>query len=123
MIKNFGRLFAVVFITSTALALISIPALAQETTQEQPGTTPMPPLPKPEATQSPEPQPEPGSGSLVIKEAVWKGEDSKLEVKGKGDAGKIVTIYNDETGRQLGGVSIDREGKWRFRQKNIKNFS
>jgi hydrogenase small subunit len=58
------------------------------------------------------------NSSLIFKKAEWKAEISKLVVNGKGDFGQIVTIYNAESGDQLGAVSINQLGRWKFRQKN-----
>jgi len=89
--------------------------------EKQAPTEPQPDQqPDPQPEPQPEPQPDPNSGSLMIEEAVWKKERAQLTVKGKGPAGQIVTLFADDSGRQLGALSVDREGKWRFRQRRVR---
>ena len=75
------------------------------------------------ATQEPQPgeqqpTPEPTQGSLQITKAQWDAGRKELRVEGKGDRGQIVTILNASTGIQLGAVSINVNGSWKFLQKN-----
>lgn len=63
-----------------------------------------------------EPPTEPGGGSLVLTKAVWEAERNRINVEGDGTAGQIVTIFNADTGTQLGAVSVDSTGKWQFLQ-------
>ena len=64
------------------------------------------------------PEPEPSAGSLEISRAVWREDLSKLVVKGNGDAGQIVSVYNRDTNTLLGAVSVKSDGKWKFRLEN-----
>ena len=54
---------------------------------------------------------------LEIKEAEWEKEDQQLEVEGKGTAGLVVLIANARTGERLATVTVDPEGKWRFKAR------
>ena len=74
--------------------------------------------PVPETTNPNAPEPEPTIGSLEISTAKWDKDRSRIEVKGKGDVGQIVTIYNRDTNTQLGAVNVNSDGKWRFRQND-----
>ena len=66
----------------------------------------------------PDPQPDPPmSTTLSVTRANWRTSKSTLQVVGEGDKGSIVVIANDETGVQLGAVSVNRRGIWRFSQK------
>ncbi len=62
--------------------------------------------------------PDQTTGSLEFTKAEWKADNSRIEADGKGVTGQIVIIYNAGSGSQLGAVSVDNEGKWRFRQEN-----
>lgn len=62
--------------------------------------------------------PEQTDGSLVFTMAVWDAGKNRVKVKGKGIAGQIVIISNADSGLQLGAVSVDSSGKWRYYQKN-----
>jgi hydrogenase small subunit len=66
-----------------------------------------------------QPQPEePTSGSLRFRKAEWNDEKSQLIVRGQGDVGQIVTIYDANSGEQLGAVSVNKYGIWKFRRRN-----
>lgn len=66
-----------------------------------------------------QPQPEePTSGSLRFRKAEWNDERSRLIVRGQGDVGQIVTIYDANSGAQLGAVSVNQYGIWKFRRRN-----
>ncbi len=70
-------------------------------------------------TEEPNPtEPQPSAGSLEISRAIWREDLSELVVKGNGDAGQIVVVYNRDTNTQLGAVSIKSDGKWAFRLKS-----
>lgn len=75
----------------------------------------------PQADPQPDPQPEPTPVStLSVTMAEWLSSRATLKVEGKGDIGAIVVIANAETGVQLGAVSVDSTGKWRFSQRRPK---
>lgn len=67
------------------------------------------------ATQDPNPQPT--QGTLQITTAQWDARRKVLRAEGKGDSGRIVTIFNDVTGIQLGAVSVSSSGLWKFQQQ------
>ena len=71
----------------------------------------------PEPT-APEPEPEPTTGSLKFRRAEWVESRSKVLIKGYGDTGQIVIIYDADTNTQLGAVSVNTYGKWSLRLKN-----
>jgi hypothetical protein len=53
-----------------------------------------------------------------IKKAEWKFDKSELKVEGEGGFKALVEIFDVTTGARLGKVTVDAEGKWKFRQKN-----
>ena len=53
-----------------------------------------------------------------IKKAEWSVEKLELKVEGEGKFGNMVDVSEASTGARLGMVSVDTEGKWKFRQKN-----
>lgn len=67
-----------------------------------------------------------GGGSMIdgatktfrIKKAEWSAEKLELKVEGEGKFGNMVDVSEASTGARLGMVSVDTEGKWKFRQKN-----
>jgi hydrogenase small subunit len=67
-----------------------------------------------------------GGGSTIngttktfrIKKAEWSVEKLELKVEGEGKFGNMVDVSEASTGARLGMVSVDTEGKWKFRQKN-----
>lgn len=63
------------------------------------------------------PEPEPTIGSLEITRAEWQKDRSRLLVRGKGDVGQIVTIYDRKTNTRLGSVSVNSYGNWKYSQK------
>lgn len=76
-----------------------------------------PPQPDPQ----PDPQPEPTPvTTLSVTRAEWQKSRATLIAEGKGDIGAIVVINNAETGVQLGAVSVNSRGIWRFSRKNPK---
>lgn len=77
------------------------------------------PQPDPEPEPQPDPSPDPTATRLSISEAAWTDDRAELKAKGFGDKGFIVTLYNDDTGQQIGAVSVSREGKWRFRSRGV----
>lgn len=95
---------------------------------EKPGTgDPNPTDPPTDPTDPPtdptdpptEPPTEPPTGSLSVTKVEWIARRDTIVAEGTGDVGQIVTIYNADTGRQLGAVSVSGSGIWRFRQKNV----
>ncbi len=64
------------------------------------------------------PEPEPTTDSLTLSKAVWREDLSMLVVKGEGEAGQIVSVYNRDTNTQLGAVTVKSDGTWTFRRKN-----
>lgn len=79
------------------------------------------PVPEQSQPQEPNPgqstNPQPPQGSLTLTTAVWNREKKDLTVTGKGDKGKIVIVYNADSGAQLGAVSVNSRGSWQFRQR------
>ena len=71
-----------------------------------------------EPNQTNTPDPEATTGSLEISKAEWNEDRSRIETKGAGDVGQIVTLYNRDTNTQLGAVNVNSRGKWKFNQKN-----
>lgn len=78
-----------------------------------------PPVEEPQEppTQEPDP-PVAEEGTLVISVAKWRSGRNVLVAKGIGDPGQIVTVYNGNTGDQVGAVSVKSTGAWGFRQRN-----
>jgi len=73
-----------------------------------------------QATQDPstnENQTDTTATSLAITSADWQQKKSTLTVDGTGEAGTIITVYDGGTGSQLGAVSVNSSGNWRFRQR------
>lgn len=68
-----------------------------------------------------DPQPEPSTGSLSILKAEWQKSRDRLTVLGKGEIGAIVIVSDATTGVQFGAVSVNSQGTWRFRRKNLKS--
>lgn len=65
-----------------------------------------------------EPPTEPPAGSLRITSAEWLESRSLLSVKGVGDPGQIVAIYNrDNMGDHYGVCSVSARGTWKFRTR------
>jgi len=86
--------------------------------QPDPQTNPQQnPQPDPQTNPQPDPQPTPSAGPLLFTKAKWEVDKSRLKAEGKGEAGRIVTIFNADSGSQLGAVSVDRSGKWKFKQR------
>jgi hydrogenase small subunit len=56
--------------------------------------------------------------ALQFTKVAWSTTASLLEVKGRGLAGHIVTIYNVDSGALLGAVPVSKSGRWTFRHKN-----
>jgi len=76
---------------------------------------------QPQPDPQPDPQPEPTpTATLNVTKAEWRRSRSTLIVEGEGDKGAIVVISNAETGVQLGAVSVNSRGIWRFSQENPK---
>lgn len=67
---------------------------------------------------NPNENPDQATGSLIFAKAVWEADKNSIRADGKGDAGQIVTIYNADTGTQLGAASINLSRSWTFRQVN-----
>ena len=61
-----------------------------------------------------DPKPDPSKSPLRITKTEWNKEKRTLKVKGKGDAGQIVCIFDAYSGFQLGAVSVNQAGKWKF---------
>jgi hydrogenase small subunit len=53
-----------------------------------------------------------------ITKAEWQEEISELKVDGEGTIGAKVKVSNADTGVLLGALSVDSEGKWKYRQTN-----
>ncbi|MFW2365936.1 MAG: hydrogenase small subunit [Desulforhopalus sp.] len=74
-----------------------------------------PPTDQPEDP-TPETPTDPPASSLRITKAEWQDKRSTLTVRGAGDPGQIVAIYNHENmGVQYGAVSVSGKGTWKFR--------
>ncbi len=74
--------------------------------------------PAPEDPSPSEPKPEEPPGSkLRITRIDWHKERRTLKVEGKGEGGLIVSIYDADSGNQLGAVSVSEAGRWKFRLK------
>lgn len=85
-------------------------------------TKPAPEQPQPGDPNPGEPtDPQPPQGSLSVISAKWDRRRKQLIVTGKGEKGRIVTIYNAGTGAQLGAVSVNRLNRWRFRQQKPRS--
>lgn len=65
---------------------------------------------------NPNTDPQPTGGSLTVSKAEWTASTRALRAEGKGKAGQIVTLYNGQTNIQLGAVSVNQLGGWRFQQ-------
>ncbi len=63
-------------------------------------------------------EPDSSNNSLQFTKVAWSTKTALLEVKGKGHAGHIVTIYNVDSGALLGAVSVNLSGRWKLRHKN-----
>ena len=59
---------------------------------------------------------QPTQGSLTFTRAEWRSDTKVLIAEGKGKAGQIVTISRSDSGLQLGAVSVNTAGTWRFQQ-------
>ena len=55
---------------------------------------------------------------FLIKEAVWKADDGKLKVKGKGKNGKKVSVYNAATDSLIGTDKVE-DKKWKVKVKDL----
>lgn len=75
--------------------------------------------PAPDPQPSPQPEPAPVT-TLSVTRAEWQRSRATLVAEGKGDKGAIVVIANADTGVQLGAVSVNSRGIWRFSQRNPK---
>jgi hydrogenase small subunit len=64
------------------------------------------------------PPPENDPVALTMVSAVWDRNAQRLTAAGAGRAGQIVTIFDFHTSQQLGAVSIDSGGHWRFTLNN-----
>jgi hydrogenase small subunit len=69
------------------------------------------------------PEPDPTTGSLEISRAVWQEDFTipRLVVKGTGEPGQIVTVYNRRLSArdtQLGAVTVNSDGNWKFVLRN-----
>ena len=62
--------------------------------------------------------PEQADGMLAFNMAVWDAGEKRIKAKGKGIIGQIVIISDADLGLQLGAVSVDSSGNWRYSQKN-----
>lgn len=69
---------------------------------------------------NPNTDPQPTSGSLTFSLSEWTASTRVLRAEGKGKAGQIVTIYNGQTNIQLGAVSVNQLGGWRFQQTTYR---
>ncbi len=65
----------------------------------------------------PEENPPPAKDPLKITKASWDAKKTLLSVEGVGGKGNIVTVYNADTGKQLGAASVGLDRKWKFQQK------
>lgn len=65
-----------------------------------------------------DPSTDPENGPLSFTRAEWEAENVRLRAEGKGLSGQIVTISDADSGIQLGAVSVDSTGDWRFIQSN-----
>lgn len=63
--------------------------------------------------------PDTDQGTLLFNRAEWIAADTMLIAQGQGVAGQIVTIYNAESGTQIGAVSVNQSGLWTLRQENL----
>ena len=78
------------------LSLLSAPALADDDDDEKSGKR---------------------SGSFSIKKAVWKADDAKLEIKGKGKENKAVIVSNALSGVVIGSDDVNDDDKWKIKIK------
>ncbi len=70
------------------------------------------------AEEDPNPGNDQGSGSFGFTQVSWDSEKKAITAEGTGIAGQIVTIYNQTISAQLGAVSVNSAGVWKFSQKN-----
>ena len=58
-----------------------------------------------------------GDNEFIIEEAVWDKEKERITIKGKGQNGKLVTVYNAGSDNVIGTDEVDDE-KWRVQEYN-----
>ncbi len=56
--------------------------------------------------------------TLKFTRSEWIAAETALVAEGEGPAGQIVTLYNVDTGNQIGAVSVSQAGIWKFKQEN-----
>lgn len=71
----------------------------------------------PDPEPDPPTDPEPSARPLKISKARWNKKRKILRVRGKAAKRQIVIIYNSDTGEQLGAVSVNKRGVWKFKHK------
>lgn len=58
--------------------------------------------------------PVPDNNTFEVTRAVWRDDTLKFIVKGKGDEGKVVEMYNISTGNKVGKTEVQSDASWRI---------
>jgi len=62
-----------------------------------------------------------GDNKFTIKEAKWDAEKSRITIKGKGQKGMQVTVYNVATNSVIGIDNIEKK-KWKIKKYNLSSI-